>query len=445
MKNGNMDPGLVRDALAKHMLVDGFRLVVDLEKSKGSWLVDGETGKTYLDFYTFFASSPLGFNHPRLTEPDFLYELGRAAVHKPANSDVQTVEMAAFVDAFSRIAMPEELPHLFFVEGGALAVENAMKAAFDWKVRKNMERGVEGGGSKILHFREAFHGRSGYTMSVTNTDPVKIMHFPKFDWPRVTNPKLSFPLTEASLAETKAAEATAIAEIEQAFADHPDEIAGILIEPIQCEGGDNHFRPEFICELRRIADEREALLIFDEVQTGLGATGRMWAFEHFDVVPDIVCFAKKVQVGGILCSRRIEEVKDHVFELSSRINSTWGGGLVDMVRSTRILEVIRDEGLVANAAEMGERFLTGVGELAAEFTGTVTNPRGQGLVVAFDLPTKELRDRYVTACFDAGLIILTCGEKSVRFRPALNVTADEIDEGLKRLRAALEGVLATAS
>jgi len=435
-----MEPGLVREVLSRHMLVDGFRLVVDLEKSKGARLVDGATGKTYLDFYTFFASSPLGFNHPRLTEPDFLYALGRAAVHKPANSDVQTIEMAAFVDAFSRIAIPDELPHLFLVEGGALAVENAMKAAFDWKVRKNLERGIEGGGQRILHFRQAFHGRSGYTMSVTNTDPVKIMHFPQFDWPRVSNPMLSFPLTEERRRETEAAEVLALEEIEQVFRDHPNEIAGILIEPIQCEGGDHHFRPEFMRELRRFADEREALLIFDEVQTGLGATGKMWAFEHTGMVPDIVCFAKKAQLGGILCSRRIEEVKDHVFELSSRINSTWGGGLVDMVRATRILEVIEEENLVANAAAMGERFLEGIEKLAVEFEDTVTNPRGKGLILAFDLPTKEARGRFVDACFDAGLIILTCGERSVRFRPALNVTSGEIDEGVDRLRAALEGI-----
>jgi len=435
-----MEPGLVREMLSRHMLVDGFRLVVDLEKSKGARLVDGATGKTYLDFYTFFASSPLGFNHPRLTEPDFLYALGRAAVHKPANSDVQTIEMAAFVDAFSRIAIPDELPHLFLVEGGALAVENAMKAAFDWKVRKNLERGIEGGGQRILHFRQAFHGRSGYTMSVTNTDPVKIMHFPQFDWPRVSNPMLSFPLTEERRRETEAAEVLALEEIEQVFRDHPNEIAGILIEPIQCEGGDHHFRPEFMRELRRFADEREALLIFDEVQTGLGATGKMWAFEHTGMVPDIVCFAKKAQLGGILCSRRIEEVKDHVFELSSRINSTWGGGLVDMVRATRILEVIEEENLVANAAAMGERFLEGIEKLAVEFEDTVTNPRGKGLILAFDLPTKEARGRFVDACFDAGLIILTCGERSVRFRPALNVTSGEIDEGVDRLRAALEGI-----
>jgi L-lysine 6-transaminase len=436
-----MEPGRVRETLREHMLVDGYKLVVDLAKSRGSWLVDEATGKTYLDFYTFFASSPLGFNHPRLLDPAFLERLACAGIHKPANSDVQTVEMAEFVLAFSRVAIPDDLPHLFLVEGGALAVENAMKAAFDWKVRKNALRGVEGGGSMILHFRDAFHGRSGYTMSVTNTDPLKTLNFPKFDWPRVENPMIRYPRTQESLAETVAAERAAIAEIEAAFDAHPDEIAGILIEPIQCEGGDHHFRPEFFRELRRLADEREALLIFDEVQTGLGATGRIWAYEHFGMTPDIVCFAKKAQVGGILCSRRIEEVDDHVFALSSRINSTWGGGLVDMVRATRILEIIEEEGLVDHAAKMGERFLAGIEKFAEEFEDTVTKPRGRGLILAFDLPTKELRNAFVDACYDAGVIVLPCGPRSVRFRPALNVTPDDVDEGLNRLRSALGGIL----
>jgi len=336
----SIDPKDVIPTIERHMLVDGFPIVVDLEKSRGSWLVDGVTGRRFLDFYTFFASSPLGFNHPRLRTDEFRARLVRAATHKPANSDMLSTEMAEFVGTFSRIGIPADLPHLFLIEGGALAVENAMKAAFDWKVRKNLERGVEGKGGKILHFRHAFHGRTGYTMSVTNTDPVKVAHYPKFDWPRVSSPMLSFPLTPERMREVEEAERRTLAEIDAAFDANQDDIAAILIEPIQCEGGDHHFRPEFMQALRRVADDREALLVFDEVQTGLGATGKMWAYEHTGIVPDVVAFAKKLQVGGILCSRRIEEVKDHVFALSSRINSTWGGGLVDMVRATAILEVI---------------------------------------------------------------------------------------------------------
>jgi L-lysine 6-transaminase len=434
----------VRSVLEKHMLVDGFPLVADLDRSHGSWLRDAVTGREYLDFYTFFASNALGYNHPRLRHPDFRERLLRAATHKPSNSDVMTVELAEFVDTLARVAMPDELPHLFLIEGGALAVENAMKAAFDWKVRKNLARGIEGKGRQVLHFREAFHGRSGYTMSVTNTDPVKILHYPKFDWPRVRNPKLTFPVDAERLREVEIAEQASLAEIERAFDANPDDIAAILIEPVQCEGGDNHFRGEFLRELRRIADEREAMLIFDEVQTGVGMTGRMWAFEHFGLTPDIVVFAKKMQVGGIMCSRRIDEVKDNVFAVTSRINSTWGGGLADMVRSTETLRVIEQERLVENAARMGERLLEGLGRFSGEWPGEVTNVRGLGLICAFDLPGRDERDRVRRTCLEEGLIVLACGERSIRLRPALTITPAEVDEGLNRLHRALSSLLAVA-
>ncbi len=427
----------VRRVLERHMLVDHFRLVVDLDRSRGSRFVDEATGDEYVDFYSFFASSPLGFNHPRLRTPEFLDRLVRAAVHKPANSDVMSVEFARFVDTFEKTAMPPELPWLFVVEGGALAVENAMKTAFDWKVRRNLAAGKQERGGRILHFRQAFHGRSGYTLSVTNTDPVKTMYFPKFDWPRVSNPKLRFPVTEEVLREVRAAEAQALAEIDAAFAAHPDDIAAILIEPIQCEGGDNHFRPEFLAALRRVADEREALLIFDEVQTGCGGTGRWWAAQHLGVMPDIICFAKKVQVGGILVSRRVETVKDHVFALSSRINSTWGGGLVDIVRATEVLETIRDEGLLEHTQRVGRRILEGLARLAADFPDVVTNPRGVGTVLAFDLPAKAERDKVRTACYEEKCLVLACGERSIRLRPALNMTAADADDGLNRIARAL--------
>ncbi len=240
-------------------------------------------------------------------------------------------------------------------------MENALKTAFDWKVRKNLAAGKGEKGTQIIHFREAFHGRTGYTLSLTNTaDPRKYMYFAKFDWPRIINPKLRFPVTEAVLQRVVAEEAQAIAEIEKAVRDNPDDIAALIIEPIQGEGGDNHFRPEFFHALRRLADEHDFMFIVDEVQTGLGATGRMWAIEHMGVKPDIIAFGKKAQVCGIIVGDRIDEVADNVFDVSSRINSTWGGNLVDMVRSQRYLEIIEAEDLVKNAQGMGELLLGGM-------------------------------------------------------------------------------------
>ena len=420
--------------LKQNILVDGFHLVIDLERSYGTTMVGALEGKEYIDCYTYFATLPIGHNHPGLNDPEFQQTLLRAAVANPANSDVYSREFASFVRTFREIAVPDEYRYMFFVAGGALAVENAMKAAFDWKSRKNEAMGIEGGGDKILHFREAFHGRSGYTLSVTNTDPTKTARFPKFDWPRVSNPKLSFPVDEAAVAE---AEEASLAEIDRAFDADPHGIAAILIEPIQGEGGDNHFRPEFLQALRRIADERDALLIFDEVQTGLGTTGEMWAFQALGVTPDLVAFGKKTQVCGIMSTGRIDEVEKNVFHVSSRINSTWGGNLVDMVRCARYLEIIRDEDLVANAARVGAYFRDRLVELEDEFPALVDNVRGRGLFLAFDLPDGATRDQVRTRCWDDGLATLNCGPRSLRFRPALVFSESDVDRSLVILREAL--------
>ena len=435
--HSNVTAANVHETLAQSMMADGFPVVLDLERSRGVRLHDARTGRTYLDMFSCFASSPLGFNHPRLTEPEFVAALGRVAVHKPSNSDLFTVELAEFVDTFRRLAQPAELPHAFFIEGGTLGVENAIKTAMDWKVRKNLARGRGEKGHQVLHFRDGFHGRSGYSISCTNTDPIKTMYFAKLEWPRVSAPRLSFPITPAVLEQVDAAEKRSVAEIEAAFATHPDDICAILIEPIQSEGGDNHFRPEFLRTLRRLADEHEAFLIFDEVQTGLGMTGSMWAFQQFGVVPDAIAFGKKVQLGGTCVGPRVDEVDENVFKTASRINSTWGGNLVDMVRSTRILETIVEDDLVARAARVGKHLVRGLEQLVERHPGVASNPRGRGLLAAFDLPDKAARKRVLDACFDDGMMLLGSGERSLRFRPALVVTEPEVDEALAILAAIL--------
>jgi L-lysine 6-transaminase len=438
MSGFTINPVEIHTTLGRHILADGFHVAIDLERSHGAWIVDAVSGREILDFYSYFATLPIGHNHPAVTgDREFTAALLRAALANPANSDIYTAEYAAFVDTFARLAVPDELRYLFFVAGGALAVENALKTAFDWKLRSNRAAGRGELGTQVIHFREAFHGRSGYTMSLTNTDPVKTEGFPHFDWPRITNPKLEFPLTGEVLARTREAELQAVSEIEQAFAAHPHDIAAIIIEPIQGEGGDNHFRAELFAELRRLADEHEALLIFDEVQTGLGLTGKMWAYQHFGVSPDVLVFGKKAQVCGIAVSPRIDTVDGHAFATPGRLNSTWGGNLVDMVRCIKYLDVIQDEGLVDNAARIGDRLLAGLQKLAGRYP-TVSNVRGRGLFTAFTLPSTQIRDRLRTVLWQLGLATLPSWPQSIRFRPCLNVTAGEVDTALELLDQGLQ-------
>ena len=436
----SVDSKQVRTTLGKHILADGYEPVMDLEKSHGSWLVDERDGTEYLDMFSMFASGAVGYNHPDIEAQK--ERLTLAALYKPTLSDIYNVFYAEFLETFSRIAIPEYLPHTFFIEGGALGVENALKVAFDWKVRKNMAAGKGEKGSKVIHFKQAFHGRTGYTLSLTNTtDPRKTMYFPKFDWPRIDIPKLSFPITDIVLQEVEKNEQLAVDQIKTALTNNQDDVAALIIEPIQGEGGDNHFRDDFFVALRQLCDENEMLFILDEVQTGIGITGKWWAHQHFSVKPDIISFGKKTQVCGLLAGRRVEEVKNHVFSESSRINSTFGGNLVDMVRFQIILEIIEREKLLENAKSMGEFLLGEMRNLAEEFPAYVTNPRGLGLFAAFDLPSQTERDKVIAGLLKNKLLMLPSGDNAIRFRPHLNVAREDLTTALEIINSTIKATL----
>jgi len=435
-------PEDVRDLLSRHILTKGMMpLVLDMDASRGVKLRDETTGRTFIDLFGFYASSPLGMNHPKMAENDaFMDRLKDAALNKVTNSDVMTGHMARFVDTFDRVGIPDYLPYTFFISGGALAVENALKAAFDWKVRKNFEKGYRREvGHQVLHLDHAFHGRTGYTMSLTNTDPKKTKHFPQFDWPRISTPAIQFPLNGDEVDRVAAKEEQALTQAKRFFHEREDQIAAVILEPIQGEGGDNHFRPSFLKRLKNLAHENDALLIFDEVQSGVGITGDFWAHQTLGVRPDILAFGKKSQVCGILAGRKLDEVDGHVFQTPSRINSTWGGNIVDMVRFDRILEIMEEDALVDHAGTVGQHLQDRLHELADQFEA-VTNPRGKGLMCAFDLPSTAYRDHVKEQTYEEGAIILGCGESTIRFRTPLTITADEVDEGVDCIRRALESV-----
>jgi len=433
----DVPPGKVIDTLSKRILVDGFHIVVDLERSKGSYMLDARNGRKYLDMYSYFCTLPIGHNHPKMMDKDFLRQLRAAALENPANSDVYTEEYAEFVESFNDFARPRFMKHFFFIAGGALAVENALKTAMDWKIRKNFDQGARKElGKRVIHFREAFHGRSGYTLSLTNTADTKIKYFPKFKWPRVLNPKLRFPVTREVLIDVIKKEEKSLHQINSALRKYGKDISCLIIEPIQGEGGDNHFRAEFLQSLEGVCRENDIMFILDEIQTGFGATGKMWGFEHFDIKPDIIAFGKKSQICGIMVSDKVDEVKDNVFHVSSRINSTWGGNLVDMVRGRRYLEIIMQDRLLDNATKMGKYFVKGLRELAEKHK-KISNVRGLGCMVAFEMPSMKERDKFRMRCWKNGLAVLASWPKSIRFRPPLTVNKEEIDEAIEKLEKSL--------
>lgn len=425
------------EILSKHQLVDGMPMVIDLERSHGSWIYDACSDQEYLDAFTCFASWPLGYNHPKFSDPTYIEELVRAAQANLSNSDLYSLEMTRFVETFGQHATPDGFRHHFWVSGGSLAVENALKAAFDWKARKlgrvDFDDDVNDLG--ILHFKQAFHGRSGYTMSLTNTLPDKVGLFPKFDWPRIHNPKIIFDEKGGIANDVEAEEAITYEQIDAVFANgskFKNRIAAIIIEPMQGEGGDNHFRPEFLQKLRDYAQNEEALLIYDEVQTGFFGSGKPWIWEHHGVAPDLLAFGKKAQVCGFMAGPRIDEVEDNVFQISSRINSTWGGSLVDMVRSRRFMEIIHEDNLMAQVTETGEYVKSGLRAIAQE-TGAFTNVRGIGSLHAFTFETGAQRDAVSASLFGQKLLGLTCGPRSLRFRLPMIMTRPEVDQLVERV------------
>jgi L-lysine 6-transaminase len=427
----SLDASGVLHQLEQHILLDGFRIVIDLDKSRGSYLYDAATGHRLIDLYGFFGSMPVGFNHPYFNDPDVQRDLLRAAKVKVANSDVYSKAYAEFVETFARVVGLPPLDRYLFIEGGALAVENCLKAAMDWKVRKNMAAGHGERGTQILHFRHAFHGRTGYTMSLTNTDTRKTDLFAKFDWPRVSTPYLNFSLPESDRErDVIEREKKSEQEIRAFIHKRKIDICAIIIEPIQGEGGDNHFRGEWLKKLREICDENEIILIFDEVQCGMGATGRNWCCQHFDVLPDVMAFGKKAQVCGVMAGPRFDEVEDNAFRLPSRLNSTWGGNFTDMVRSTHFLRIIEKENLVENAGKVGAYFLDQLRELQTIF-GFIKAVRGRGMFLAFDLPDAKTREEMWKGLFDLGVLTLRSGERSIRFRPALDMKGEVVDEAIE--------------
>ena len=433
-KQKGITPKIILETIEHHVLLDGFKVVVDLDRSRGSYLYNAVDNRRLIDLYGFFGSLTIGFNHPYFDEPDVKRDLLRAAKVKIANSDVYSEGYAEFVRAFEGVVGLPPLQRYLFIEGGAMAVENCLKAAMDWKVRKNMAAGRGERGTQILHFRRAFHGRSGYTMSLTNTDPLKTDLFAKFDWPRVSCPCVDFSLPKSQReADVVEREQKAEREIREFINQRSIDICAIIIEPIQGEGGDNHFRGEWLQTLRKISDENDILLIFDEVQCGMGVTGRNWCCEHFDVLPDLLAFGKKAQVCGVMAGPRLDEVKDNAFRLSSRLNSTWGGNFTDMVRSTHYLRIVEEEHLVENAAKVGAYFLDRLRDLQRE-EPAISAARGRGLFLAFDLPDPKTREQFWKGFFDLGVLTLRSGENSIRFRPALDLTVEVVDEAMELMR-----------
>lgn len=411
-------------------LFDSFPIVWNIQKSQNSFLYDIHTNEEYLDFHGGFGSNPIGWNHPKLTKHFSSGLWNKHFLNKPANCDFYTQEYIEFIDKFQTTIIPKNYPHLFFIDGGALAVENALKIAMDWKYQKNGDNNED---LSIAHFTKAFHGRSGYTMSLTNTEPHKTKNFTKFNWPRFL-PSIK---TGTPPQNQKVYDEFAIGEVEKYFKEHHKSIAGLIIEPIQCEGGDRHFTKYFLQNLQRLCNEHDVLFILDEVQTGFYTTGKTWCFQHYDLEPDLVCFGKKSQQCGVFGGKRLDEIQNHCFNTSGRLGSTWGGNHIDMIRSSKIIDIIKEDNLELNATERGNQWSD---EMKMIQSNKIKNIRNLGLIMSFDCESTEKRNQLLDILKKNKLLALGAGENTIRMRPNLAVSKTDISNCVQKTIKGLEEI-----
>lgn len=426
----------------KLCITENYPFVLDLRGCHGSYLRTIE-GQEILDWAGFYGSKMIAYNHPGLYEPGYLERLIVAANNKVPNPDYFTPECLEFYRALmahapSAMRASGEL-EVYAVNSGAEAIENMMKyliAKHNAKLpgkRRDLPK-------RFIFFRNSFHGRTVFALSVTNVQKQVITgHFESL---YAHNLQASFPACrfgpggeEGYAADNSRIIEESLAQIRNYMDKHPGQIVAVIVEPIQSAGGHHVTRPDFFRRLSQLAAEHDIYLAFDEIQTGLGLTGRPYAIDHYDlaVPPQAVAVAKKMGVGAIFMLDHLEEV--------GVLDSTWGGPLVDMVRVTRELAIVEEEGLIPAAAAKGDRVRAGLWQLAAEFPGYIENVRGMGLFLGFTVPGDRgrQRDRLVeTALQEELLLLLEAGFDSIRLRPNLSVTDAEIDEFFVRLRRALE-------
>ncbi|MCB0359011.1 MAG: aminotransferase class III-fold pyridoxal phosphate-dependent enzyme, partial [Bdellovibrionales bacterium] len=380
------------------------------------------------------------------------------AFDHPATGDLYTDVDARFFATFgTSCADPFGFQRIFTVDGGGPAVDNAVKAAMVWRSLFNRQhRGVERNADIIICFTSAFHGRTGFALSATQShDPRKTEYFLRAaNWPRIAYPGCVYDADGRVVNNVAQLEEEALQQVRNALDRYPNRVAAILLEPIQGEGGDAHCTQRFLSQLRTICDERDVLLIFDEVQTGMGRTGSIWAFEQFIVRPDICVFGKMAQVCGFMAADPLlrpndpgdasKRVSGGVFEEASRISSTWGGSLVHKARWLVFWKRIVEGRLIQAAEQLGYQLLASLQNLSREFPEFFTNPRGRGLFAAIDVPF-EKRDAFWEACKRAGALVIPSGGErfdgtrswgGIRFRPALTFSNADLTTLRQVLREA---------
>lgn len=431
------------EELGRYVIATPQPFVVDLAKSEGMYLATVD-GQRIFDWAGYYGSKLLGHNHPKLYEPAYVERLVRAANNKVANPDFLTPECLDYYRMAYRLA-PDVMRNadleIYAVNSGAEAVENMMKylvAKFNQK-RQDQSRPI--GNRRFLYFDKAFHGRTVFALGVTQTiDPVATKDFHGLT--STGNIKLPFPAFDSawSTAENLKQAESALDQVEWALKLMSDEIVGIIVEPIQGAGGQRVAVPEFFQGLSRLANQYEVYLAFDEVQTGLGATGKVWGIDHFELPhpPMAVASGKKFGTGLVYMLEPLDDV--------GVLDSTWGGTLADMVRVVQEVAIVEEENLIPAAAEKGSVLAAGLKQLCTKHAPYLFNVRGLGLYQGVSCATPAMKSAVIDLALQKyNLLLLGAGGRSIRTRPNLSVTHDDIAEFLRLLDLVVGDVVAAGN
>jgi len=379
-----------------------YNIKIDYEKSYGSFVYDKNTKRYYLDFFGMYASLPLGYSHEIFKTEEFINEMSRVASIKVNNCEFVSDESLEFDKNFSSFCGKGIFKHFHYCCTGALAVEAAIKTCIEYKAHKD---------PKILSFNNSFHGINSYGGFVTSRFPGADKRLDGF--PEIFSIKLDCELSQ----------------VEDALINN--DITCVLVEPIQCSAGDIHYDLSFFSGLRTLCDLYNVPLVFDEIQTGFGATGSLWYYETTGIIPDIVIFGKKTQLSGIM----VREVLGEIFKPGKgiRLEVTWDGDVADMVRCKYIIKAYEKYNILENVCE--------VGEFLAESLKTIKeieDVRHAGLLIGFDLKDREQRDKIVKSLFNNGVICNSTGQRSIRLRPSLNLKLEDAKLGFEIIKQVIE-------
>jgi 4-aminobutyrate aminotransferase / (S)-3-amino-2-methylpropionate transaminase len=439
-----------KEAIAKlHEVFDtrSLNMMANYQQSYGNYIADLD-GNVLLDVYAQIASIPVGYSNPALllaaTSPD----MASAIINRPALGNFPQHDWASILETGVLRVAPKGLNQVFTAMAGSDANETAYKAAFMWKAQQkrggpdvdfepesissSMDNKAPGAPNmSIMSFKTGFHGRLFGSLSTTRSKPIHKIDIPAFDWPQAPFPMLKYPLEE-HVAENRAEEQRCLDEAEEIIKTYHNPVAAVVVEPVQSEGGDNHASPFFFNGLREITRKHDVLLIVDEVQTGVGATGKFWAHDHWNLQdpPDMVTFSKKAQTAGYYFGNpELRPNKPY------RQFNTWMGDPARAILFRAIINEIERLNLVENTAQVGDYLYNGIASLAQKYPQHFQNLRGkgQGTFIAFDNPK---RDEFLAKMKGLGINIGGSGATAVRLRPMLIFQqhhADILLDGLEKM------------